>query len=140
VSEKRRGVFKKNALTQYGVGLYRVGGIGRKRPSISRGFCGVHQSVTPKATLSKNSTCENGKFPRKTPCLENDPKLAAADCDKLHCPFDVSEDALRGIAEYPALARVVKAWPGLPPHIRETISNLLDAVSVICEMREGDCF
>jgi len=115
-----------------------VGGIGRKRPSISRGICNVHQSVTPKATPSKNSTCENGKFPRKTPCLENDPKLAAADCDELQCPFDVSQDTLRVISEFPALVRVANAWPSLPPHIRETISNLLDAASVICETGEGD--
>ncbi len=109
-----------------------MGGIGRKRPSISRGFCGVHQSVTPKATPFNHHQNLNGTNVGDFSSSDSSSKQSATGCDEL--PGEGRESTAfhlngldKSISDNPALMRIVKKWPNLQPHIREAILTLVDA-------------
>jgi hypothetical protein len=55
---------------------------------------------------------------------------AASECNS--SPVNTSGDAIPSLApdpEDPDLARVVAAWPLLPPHIRQTIATLITTMA-----------
>jgi len=52
-------------------------------------------------------------------------------------PDAASQPVAANVANSPALAQLVEAWPNLPPHIREAILTLVDAAGIKLSSVDG---
>lgn len=132
VVSKNAEAQKEKVSNRYGLRLYRVGGIGFQHPSQPQEFCNVQESVTPKATLFRTSPNGEGQNTGGFESRSNGTKRVASRCGALPVCDQLSENELDqrlsgAISQYPALSRIVNAWPILPPHIQETIKTIVES-------------